>query len=322
MKEFKRLNQEERDKIAVLINRGKSLREIAGLLGRTASSISREIKRNGRTRYHYRPHRAQEKALQRQQESHKRTRLKSHALRLEVERLLHLGWSPELIAGHLKWRSDLPPVSYESIYQWIYEESPHLIGCLVRSHPTRWPKGKRARGRPRTIPYRISIDNRPQNIQSRLHPGHWETDQIVGKGSSVLQVLVERQTRFTRIAKVHSKTSLASRLALSGMLRPLPAAFRHSITYDNGPENTEHYLLNREFGTSSYFCQPYHSWEKGTVENTNGLIRRFFPKRTNFDSISESQIKHVEAWLNQRPRKCLKFKSPAESFIPSVALAG
>ncbi len=322
MKPFNHFSEEERDKIAVFINRGKSLREVALQLGRHVSSISRELKRNSRRRCDYRPHRAQERALQRRCQSHKKDCLKSHALRLEVERLLQLGWSPELVAGHLKERRDLPSISHESIYQWIYEEAPHLIGCLVRSDRTRWPKGKRARGRPRVIPYRISILNRPPEINSRNQPGHWETDLIVGKGSCAVQVLVERKTRLTRLKKVHDKTALSSRLALDCLLKPLLKPLRRSVTYDNGPENQEHHVLNQNLGTDSYFCEPYHSWEKGTVENTNGLIRRFFPKRTNFDTISDAQIQQVESWLNHRPRKCLNFKSPAESFDACVALAG
>lgn len=318
MKSFNHLNQEERDQIAVLVNRNKTFREIAGILGRHVSTVSREIGKNhGRKRY--RPHRAQERAAQKQQESHKHMRLKNHALRMEVERLLYLGWSPELIAGRLKKRADLPPISHESIYQWIYEHAPHLIACLVRSHPQRWPKGKRARGRSRSIPYRVSINQRPKEVESRTEPGHWETDLLIGKGSSALQVLVERKTRFTRIKKIHSKTSVASRIALESLLQPLPTPLRESITYDNGPENTEHYLINRKLGTSSYFCEPYHSWEKGTVENTNGLIRRFFPKKTNFDIIADQQIQQVESWLNSRPRKCLNFNTPAESFDSTVA---
>ena len=321
MKEFKRMSQEERDKIAVFINRGKSLREIAIELDRSPSSVSRELKRNSRSRAQYRPHRAHERALKRQLESHKRVRLKSHALRLEVERLLQLGWSPEIIAGRLRQRVDLPRTNYESIYQWIYEKSPTLISCLVRSHRARWPKGKRARGRPSKVPYRVSIDQRPALIFSRQQAGHWEADLIVGPGSSALEVLVERKTRFIRIRKIMDKTALSSRLALLCMLKPIPQSLRHSITYDNGSENHEHHLLNSTLGMSSYFCNPYHSWEKGSIENSNGLIRRFFPKRTNFDMIPDTDILKVESWLNSRPRKCLNFKTPAESFISSVALA-
>lgn len=320
MKKYKQLTKHERDQLAVLRNRGKSLREIAAILGRSAGSLCRELKRNLSRHWGYLPHKAEERARQRMQTGHKRMRLKSHALRLEVERLLGIGWSPELIAGRLKLSSDFPSISPEAIYQWIYADAPHLIGCLVRQHPSRWPKGKTRRKRQLPIPHRVSIQQRPAMINSRQQPGHWETDLLIGKGTNAIQVSVERQTRFTHLKKLHRKTALASRLALSSSLSKLPPHLRRSITYDNGFENMEHHLLNAQLGTSSYFCEPFHSWEKGTVENTNGLIRRHLPKKTNFDTISDQQILQVESWLNHRPRKCLKFKTPAESFQLSVAL--
>ena len=124
-----------------------------------------------------------------------------------------------------------------------------------------------------------------------------------------------------RIKKVEGKTSAQSRAALANMLKGYPKQMRQSITYDNGSENAEHRELNGEIGTRSYFCAPYHSWEKGTVENTNGLIRRFLPKKTDFAKISEERIVEIELWLNNRPRKCLGFKTPAEVFNGFVALA-
>lgn len=319
MKKYQHLSIDERNQIVVLVNRGQSLREIAIRLGRNVSTLAREIKRNHGKKV-YRAHRAHERAVFRHHQSHKRMRLKSHALRLEVEKLIMQGWSPELIAGRLRTNSEFPAISHEAIYQWIYDDAPHLIGSLVRSHPSRWPKGKGHRNRKSHIPYRISIAQRPEVVQNRKEAGHWETDLLIGKGKSALQVTVERQSRFTRIKKIPTKTAVVSRLALYSILSPLPPSFRRSITYDNGFENIEHHLLNQQLGTSSYFCQPYHSWEKGTVENTNGLIRRFLPKKTNFDIISDQQLQQVESWLNSRPRKCLNFKTPAESFHTSVAL--
>jgi IS30 family transposase len=321
-KGYRHLNQEERDQIAVLVNRKETLRDIAKELNRDVSTISREIERNfGLKRY--RPNQAQQRAVDRHHQAHKRERLKSHALRIEVEKRLREGWSPEIIAGRLPQEHPaLPSITPEGIYQWIYEEAPHLIPCLVRQHPKRWPKGKSRRKRKLSIPNRVSIQQRPALINSRQQPGHWETDLLIGKGTNVIQVSVERQSRFTRLHKLHRKTALASRLALSSSLSIFPPHMRRSITYDNGFENMEHQLLNAHLGTVSYFCEPFHSWEKGTVENTNGLIRRHLPKKTNFDTLSEAQISQVESWLNARPRKCLNFKTPAESFSASVALTG
>lgn len=315
MKKYNHLSIEETNQIVVWVNRGKSLRALACCLNRNVSTISRELKRNyGRKRY--RAHWAQARAMNRHQQAHKRMRLRTHALRIEVEKRLTQGWSPELIAGRLKYHSEFPAISHETIYQWIYSEAPHLIDYLLRSHVQRWPKGKSPRKRRTAIPYRVSITERPGVIQSRKEAGHWETDLLIGKGISAIQVAVERQTRFTQLKKIPTKTAVVSRFSLASMLHPFPPSLRRSITYDNGFENTQHQLLNQQLGTTSYFCEPYHSWEKGTVENTNGLIRRFLPKKTNFDTISDQQIQQVESWLNSRPRKCLNFKTPAEALLP------
>lgn len=313
MKTYKHLTEEERNQIVVLVNRKKTFREIARILSRNVSTITREIEKNYGRR-HYRAHLSHKRAVEKHHQSHKRMRLKSCALRLEVEKLLMEGWSPELIAGHLKRRTDLPPVNYESIYQWIYTEASHLKGCLVRRHPFRWFKGKGRKRKKSLIPNRIPVQQRPEIANNRTQAGHWETDLLIGKGKSVLQASTERQTRFVKLKKVPAKTATVCRLALASVLKPLPLHLRRSITYDNGSENTEHHTLNTQLDMLSYFCEPYYSWEKGTVENTNGLIRRFFPKKTNFDTISDQEVLKVESWLNHRPRKCLKFYTPAESF--------
>jgi IS30 family transposase len=136
-----------------------------------------------------------------------------------------------------------------------------------------------------------------------------------------LKVSVERKGRFTKILKVPNKTSKESNKALLNMFSQMPKSCVKSITYDNGTENSGHIDINNILGTNSYFCQPYHSWEKGTVENTNGIIRRFLPKETNFDNISDTQIQQLEFWLNNRPRKCLNYLTPQEVFNSSVAIA-
>lgn len=314
MKRYKHLSEEERNHLVVLINRGESIRAIAQSLGRSPSSISREIKRNyGKTRY--RAHCAHDRARHRHHSAHKRDRLKTHALRIEVEAMLNNGWSPELIAGYVQYRPDLPSISHEAIYQWIYADAPHLIGSLVRAHPARWPKGTTKRCKRMSIPQRVPLDLRPAAANKRTQAGHWEADLMVGKGRSAIQVMVERKTRLARLLKIPDKTAASSRAALAAILRQIPQPLRRSITYDNGSENYDHSLVNAEFATSSFFCQPYHAWEKGSIENTNGLVRRFLPKNTNFDTIPDTTIKKVESWLNNRPRKCLNFKTPAESFI-------
>lgn len=322
MKPYTHLTDQERDKIAVLRSRGHTLRNIARVLGRHFSSLSRELRRNRSGNTGYFPHKAHERAIQRRQ-NHKRMRLKNRTLRHQVEELLMLGWSPEIIAGRLKReQGGRPIISHEAIYQWVYTQAPHLIQALVRSHPKRWPRHYSRKRYKTHIPRRISIQDRPALINTRQQPGHWESDLLIGRGKAALQVAVERKARYTRLQKIPNKTARAARHALYASLKDLPASLRRSITYDNGSENVEHLRLNFDLKMDSYFCQPYHSWEKGTVENTNGLIRRFLPKKTNFDIIPEKQIRQIESWLNNRPRKCLGFQSPAEVLTSFVALDG
>jgi transposase, IS30 family len=310
---YNHMSHKERDKLAMLHNRGLSLRDIAPVLGRSVSTLSRELRRNRAHAYY--PQHAQEKAVKRLKNSHKRMRLKSRTLRYEVEQMLVKGWSPELIAGRItQRRKDLASIGYEAIYQWIYSERPDLIGCLVRAHPKRWPRRYRPYRVYAGIPGRVPLTERPVAANNRQEAGHWETDLVVGPGPAALQVLVERQTRYSRLRRIPQKTAPASRAALTGLFASVPASLRQSITYDNGSENYEHALLNEDLGLRSFFCQPYHSWEKGTVENTNGLIRRFAPKRTKLDSIAPERFQQIEDWLNDRPRKCLKFKTPREAF--------
>jgi len=321
MKAYTRLTEEERNEILVLLSKEIGVNEIARRLGRNKGAISREIKKNhGRKKY--RANRAQKRAEIKQRESHKKFVLKSYALRIEVERLIRLEWSPELIAGRLRRGKKFPTLWPESIYSWIFNERPDLINYLTRysqdgKHYKRGRKPKRAE----QIKGRIDITQRPENINTRKEFGHWETDLVEGPGQSCLKVSVERKGRLTKIVKVQNKTSSESNRALIDMFGSMPKNTVKSITYDNGPENTGHLEINRILEISSYFCRAYHSWEKGTVENTNGLIRRFFPKGTDFDNITDDEIAKVETWLNNRPRKCLDYLTPQEVFDSTVALA-
>jgi transposase, IS30 family len=315
---YKHLSHEERDRLAVLRSQGKTLREIAKILGRSIGTLSRELRRNLHkprwgARVYY-PHAAHKLAGQRLSLSHRSPRLKSLALRQEVWKLLEKRWSPELIAGRLRSvRPDLPSIGKEAIYQWIYQDRRDLIPYLARAHRQRRPRrfGRRKRI---AIPGRISIHQRPLAIENRTEAGHWETDLIVGSGAMALQVLVERQSRFSRLRQIPLKSAGASRAALTRLMEQIPPLLRRSITYDNGPENVEHRVLNDDFDLQSYFCEPYHSWEKGTVENTNGLIRRFVPKGTPLNVYTSEQIQSLEDWLNDRPRKILQYQTPREVF--------
>ena len=314
---YTHLSQDERDVIAVLRSKGLSLRAIAGKMTRDPGTLSRELKRNAppiRTGY-YLPHKAHERAVIRNQENHKRERLKTPRIRSYVRQCLKKGWSPELIAGRWKFLHPDLSISYEAIYGWVYADAKDLIPCLVRARKQRQRRGYSRKHKKSHIPNRISIIKRPKRIKHRKQAGHWETDTAVSRQSkAALQVTTERKTRYTRIAQLPAKTAHAMRVALTRRLSKVPTHMRASITYDNGTENTDHEITNRILGTQSYFCEPYHSWEKGTVENTIGLVRRFLPKKTDFAIVLSKDIRTVERWLNNRPRKCLNFKTPAEAY--------
>jgi len=322
-KTYEHLSIHEREQIAIYKGQGKSLREIARLLGRDPSTVSRELRRNAPPVYtgYYSGYRAHQRARLRNRQRHRRPRLKNDTLRHFVEEGLRTGWSPEIIAG--RWRLETDTlISHEAIYQWIYHEARCLIGCLARAHRKR---KNRASWRKRRchIPGRVSIYERPAHVATRRQFGHWETDTMISRASSpVLQVTVERKTRYTIVKKLRKRNPRQMSDALVKALRRYLSRARRSITYDNGSENVEHARTNRLLGTRSYFCEPFHSWERGTAENTIGLIRRFFPKKTDFSIVSLAAVQSVQDWLNNRPRKCLGFRTPAEVFRPArVALA-
>jgi IS30 family transposase len=316
-KTYKHLDANERDILAVLKSKGRSLREISTILKRSPSTLSRELERNTPPVYtgYYLSHKAQERADKRNRESHRRPRLKTDVIRRYVEKRLRLGWSPELIAGRLAIEHPELSISHEAIYQWIYQEATHLILSLVRAHRKRKHRGYSRKHKTSHIPQRISIQERPQTVLRRLHIGHWETDTIsCRKSYQAVQVTVERKARYAKMAKLKTKSARAMSIALTRRLSRYPTNLRLSITYDNGSENAEHLRTNKILGTCSYFCEPFHSYERGTVENTIGLVRRFLPKKTNLAKISQDHLVKIEYWLNNRPRKCLGFKTPAEVF--------
>lgn len=313
---YTHLSQDERDTIAVLRSEGRSLRFIAKKMNRDPGTLSRELKRNAppiHTGY-YLPHKAHERAVKRNSERAKRERLKDPRLRGYVRRRIKADWSPELTAGRWSMLHPELPVSHEAVYQWIYEDARDLIPYLVRAHKKREQRGYSRKHTKSHIPNRIPLSERPKEAETRRVAGHWETDTAVSRQSkAALQVSAERKTRYTRIAKLPAKTAHAMRVGLTRRLSRVPQRLRASITYDNGTENTDHEETNRILGTKSYFCEPYHSWEKGTVENTIGIIRRFLPKKTDFAIVSSKDIRRIERWINNRPRKCLNFKTPAEA---------
>lgn len=315
-KTYEHLSKEERDLIAVLRGEGQTIRSIARELGRNPGTLSRELKRNAPpiNSGYYLPHKAHERAMTRNSVSHKRDRLKDPRIRRYVRARIIAGWSPELTAG--RWSKLHPklPVSHEAVYQWVYADERDLITYLVRAHKKRQQRGHTRKHRKSHIPNRIPISERPRVIEKRQIVGHWETDTAVSRQSkAVIQISVERKTRFTRLAKLKAKSSRAMSDALVKKLSSFPKHLRQTITYDNGSENVEHERTNKILKTKSYFCEPYHSWEKGSVENDISIVRRFLPKKTDFATVSSKDLRTLERWMNNRPRKCLNYSTPAEA---------
>lgn len=316
-KKYNQLKIDEREMIAVLRAEGKSAREIGRELGRSHSTIVRELKNNSApvNKGYYLSHKAQERAEGRKRNAGVRVHLKSEHIRTYVESNVKRGWSPVQIAGRLSIDNPGLSISHEAIYQYIYIDAPDLIGYLARRHKKRHLKGQGRKHKKSHIPNRISIDERPKIVEERNELGHWESDSMVSRiSNTALNVLVERLSRFVKITKLERKTAALTQEGINNRLFHYPKSARLSITYDNGSENVEHELVNKTLGTKSYFCNPYHSWEKGTVENTCGLIRRYIPKKTDISLIADSEIKRIENDLNNRPRKCLNFLTPAEFF--------
>lgn len=225
-----------------------------------------------------------------------------------------LGWTPELIAGRIKQQGTLPSVCHEAIYQYIDSAAIALRAFLPRHHRQRKPKQPYRKTGAR-IKNRIGLENWPQAATTRQTCGHWEVDMIAaGDRTHGLKVLVERKSRLTHITCLAQKTATETRKIRVRRLKHYPRVLRQSITYDNGSETTCHEASNATLGTTSFFCAPDHSWEKGSVEQVNGLIRRFLPKGTNFNTVEPGLFNQIEKLLNNRLRKCLEYRTPYEVF--------
>jgi IS30 family transposase len=317
-REYKQLNYEDRVEIRARLRAGESIRKISRGLSRAPSTICRELKRNeqfANTRVIY-PIYAQMKANGRRRRSYRKPRLKSVELQAYVIDRLKAGWSPMVISGRLKYLGNTTTVSHEAIYQFIYACRPDLRDCLARHHRRRkrFRQSKKFSGKP-LIPHRIGINERPASVASRTRIGHWEGDLMVSKaGLEAVQVLLERKSRMVLLSKIDNKKAQTVRKTIISKLKKVPAQYRKTITYDNGKENVEHHLVNEALGTRSYFADTYASWQKGSVENVIGIIRRTYPKKTNIGKIPLQELSLLERRLNSTPRKCLQFRTPMEVF--------
>jgi len=323
---YNQISQEERDAIAALYAQRVSLSEIARELKRNKSTISREISRNkAPIRRVYGACRAHNKAKERKIQAGQRPRLKNAIIRNYVKQHLRMEWTPEQIAGRLRIKYPEHSICVESIYRFIYDpgvrRQENFVAVLPRAHRIRNYRGQRKTHRKLKIPERISIIERPEAVQHRNQAGHWETDTVIARTSTAaLLATVERKSRYTKLTRLKRRTAQQVRITLNRSLSQYEKHLRRTITYDNGQENVEHMIVNKTLGTRSYFCQPYHSWEKGTVENTIGIVRRTYPKKTNFDLVSAKDVKRLERKLNNTPRKILHYLTPKEVFDKIVAL--
>ncbi len=322
---YEQIKETERHAIALGLQQGQSIRAIARALGRSPSTISREIRRNaGGSGYVSRF--AHQRCCKRRR--HSRVQPKLHrqgALFKQVCEHLHQHWSPQQIAGHLK---KLHPddgrqrVSHESIYTCIYaqprgELKKELLSCLRMAHAKRWPrsKGKDRRGEIQDL---LSIHVRPPEVADRQLPGHWEGDLIKGaSNASAIGTLVERTTRLVLLVKLpHPNPATAAHVlqAFSDKLRSIASPMRKTLTYDRGREMAGHAQLTENTGMRVYFCDPYSPWQRGSNENTNGLLRQYFPKGTDLSGYTQEQLDAVADSLNRRPRMTLGYCTPLEVY--------
>ena len=321
-KKYSHLNLEEREEIAIWLENGKKQYEIAKLLCRNPGTISRELKRNSppKNTVKYRANRAQLLYEERKKHSRIKQRIPNKKLRRFIFNKLLEGYSPEIIAYLAFQKNGRWKTNHESICQWIYIEHRELIPFLTRGHKKRRKRGSGKKKRCPKVPNRVMIEKRPEYINMRSKIGHWETDTIISRQSkAAVMVLVERRTRYVILKKLSAKTALYMHKAEVKSLSKFKDFVRRSITYDNGTENSLHELTNQKLLTKSYFCNPYHSWEKGTVENIIGLVRRFYPKKTDWKKVSQCDLNKVSSYINNRPMKLHGFKTPYQVFVALTA---
>jgi IS30 family transposase len=311
----------ERGQIELLLSQGKSNIHIADVLGRALSTIHREIARNS-TKDGYRAQVAQTRYKRRRKACRPKRRLDHKPLReYVISRSRDSEFTPELVAGCLK--RDYPDdprmrLCHETLYQAIYNNT-HNLHYLIEYLPQRRPKrrrrgqGKSRRG-PR-IPNRVSITQRPAAVEDRKEIGHWEGDTIFGKNQDgFIVTLVERHSRLLRAQKTETKRAPEVRQAVIDALQDRPVSWVKTITFDNGTEFFQHELMAQELGVLVYFAQPYSAFQRGTNEQTNGLIRRYLPKGTSFKDLTQERLDHIVEEINNRPRKCLGYRTPNEVF--------
>ena len=319
---YKRVTQEERKLIYWWRREGYGVREVARRLRRSAGSISRELARNvGKKGYRHK------QAHWKAQERAKRPgpRRFTEAVRLDAEKRLLEGWTPEIISGRAR-HEGRAWVCKEAIYKHVYADAKaggDLWRSLPRAHRKRRRRCPREDGRGRgKIPNQRMIDTRPAEVESRVVVGHWEGDLINGASKTGnLVTAVERKTRLTLVDRTDTKEADEVTATLCSMFLSVPEVARTGLTLDNGKEFARHEDLARMTNMDVFFARAYHSWERGTNENTNGLIRRLYPKKSSFADIGQRELRQIDRYLNDRPRKCLGWKTPREAMAAFLVSA-
>ncbi len=326
MRTFKHLSLEEREVLYGGLKEGLPLREIARRLGRSHTTLIRELAVNSKGRLaqsnasEYLPCKAHAKAVKRAANQRRKAPLKEPSIFLYVRRHLREdGWSPETIAGRLTIKYPDKSIDDETIYRYIYKDSMKQYKYwqyLTKSRKKRMKKNGRHVRRNSKIPGSVSIDLRPEVVNKRTRFGDWETDNMEGKKSDrkVVSATVERLSRLTLLSRTTRKAESKTR-ALNTRLVQFPKKLRLTLTADNGAENSYHRQITDNTGMQIFFCHAYHAWEKGTVENTIGRIRKYVPKGESIDTLSDEQIAAIEYKLNHTPRKCLGYLTPYEKMM-------
>jgi len=317
---YRHFNIDEREIILKMQSSGKSFSDIAEELDRHKGTISRELARNKSSTGEYKPHLAQRYYRRRRSDSKEPYRLQDKRLAKYVRKKLKQYWSPEQISGRLKVdyaKNQQMRISPVTIYSWI--EADKKQGGKLYQYLRQGKRQRRKRygssERRGQIPDRRIIDERPKVVDKRSRIGDWESDSVVGKsGGSYIATHVERKSRYLVAAKLKDKSAESMNQATIRAFGKIEPSKMKTMTFDNGKEFAGFKELEDALEMKTYFAKPYHSWERGTNENTNGLIRQFFPKRTDFAEITKPELDKKVELLNNRPRKCLRYRTPAEVF--------
>jgi len=324
------LSMAEREEISRGVVAGHSIRAMASELGRAPSTVSREVRRNGGRR-RYRASQAEQAAWDRAKRPKTCKLAQNQALARIVAKKLQLQWSPRQIAGWLKctYRDDETyQVSHETIYRTLFIQARGALKKELLQHLRKTRAMRRSRHHTQKtadhgrISDAVSIRERPAEVEDRAVPGHWEGDLLFGSNNSQIATLVERHTRYVMLARVRSKDTETVINALIKQAHKLPRELYKSLTWDRGKEMADHKRFSLETDIKVYFCDPQHPWQRGSNENTNGLLRQYFPKGMDISNVHQNRLNAVARRLNERPRETLNFETPAERFSQCVASTG